>query len=137
MPFAENAFFFFASIIVGFLVSVVGNWFVTEFLLYKKQLYIARGETRPLNEIRKSWMIALGVIMVILVFYIICMFYTSSLMQINQNHLENSPNITINTFNNYYNISPVTVKNFNSCNCDIIHLLNPNNPKSIEIFNRI
>gem|GEM_PF-5454253 len=74
--------------------------------------------------------------MLILLFYVFLLLIASYLMQIESISLTDSPNITLNTINNYYNISPGAVKTCHPCNCDIIHLLNPNYQSSIGIFNR-
>jgi len=127
MSLAENAFFFFASVVVGIFIGIAGNWFVTEYLHYQDRVYSERGEQRPLNEIRNGWIVAIMVLLLIILFYIFLMFIASSLMQIEQNPTIYPQNLTLNTTNNYYNISPIIVKSNNSCCCNIVHIFNPPN----------
>jgi fatty acid desaturase len=127
---AENAFLFFATVIVSIFIGIGGNWFVTEYIQYKDRLYSEKGEKRTLNEIKKGWQIFLLVLIGILISYAFLMFIAADLMHMEEKPSQVSSNVTLNETNYYYNVSSITIYN-NSCNCDIVHLFNPERPNKL------
>ena len=98
----ENAFWFSGSILVGFLVGILGSLFTTEFFRYEDLKDDANKTTNNEKKRAKSKTMlivySLLIIAIFLIYFII--FCMSAIYLENQNTVKESQNVTI--VNNYY-----------------------------------